>query len=76
MLQFKDKRLVKFGTYIASLRKERGLESKDVTKNCSLSTKDLQSIEDGSKNFGFTTLLELAKGIGISPKDLLNIDLD
>lgn len=76
MLQFKDKRLVKFGEHVLSLRIVRGMETSDVAKNCSLSIKDLQAIENGSKNFGFTTLLELAKGIGVSPGSLLDVDLD
>ncbi|KGO95107.1 helix-turn-helix domain-containing protein [Flavobacterium subsaxonicum] len=76
MLQFKDKRLVKFGAHINALRKERNMETNDIAKNCSLSIKDLMAIEKGNKNFGFTTLLELAKGLGVSPAVLLQLDLE
>ena len=75
MLQFKDKRLVKFGEHIVALRKKHNLQVNDVVKNCSINSKDLEAIEKGSKNFGFTTLLELAKGLGVKPADLLNLDL-
>lgn len=74
MLNFKDKRLVEFGEHIHALRQKRGLSVNDVAVNSSISRKDLQSIEEGNKNFGFTTLLELAKGLGVHPSVLLDID--
>jgi len=75
MLQFKDIRLVKFGQHIANLRKEKGLEPLDITKKCALNLKDVLAIEKGDRNFGFTTFLELAKGLEILPEELLKIDL-
>lgn len=74
MLNFKDKRLVEFGEHVHTLRQKRGLSVNDVAVNSSISRKDLQLIEEGSKNFGFTTLLELAKGLGVHPSVLLDID--
>ncbi|KGO91097.1 helix-turn-helix domain-containing protein [Flavobacterium subsaxonicum] len=76
MLQFKDRRLIKFGEHVAALRQKLGIEVKDVAAKCSLSIKDLLSIEQGNKNFGFTTLLELSKGLGVSPADLLDINFE
>jgi hypothetical protein len=75
MLQFKDSRLVKFGEHITKIRKTKGMEPTDISKNCTLSVKDIMAIEKGSKNFGFTTFLELAKGLGINPGDLFDVDL-
>ncbi|RWW96733.1 helix-turn-helix domain-containing protein [Flavobacterium cerinum] len=76
MLHFKDKRLVKFGKHVHEFRLKLGLEPNDIAENSSITRRDLQAIEEGSKNFGFTTFLELAKGMGISPSDLLNVNLD
>lgn len=76
MLQFKDKRLIKFGKHVYEFRTKLGLEPGDIVANSSITRRDLQSIEEGNKNFGFTTLLELAKGLGITPSDLLNVDLN
>lgn len=76
MLHFKDKRLVKFGKHVLEFRLKLGLEPNDIAENSSISRRDLQAIEDGSKSFGFTTFLELAKGMGVSPADLLNVDLE
>jgi transcriptional regulator with XRE-family HTH domain len=75
MLQFKDNRLVKFGKHITDLRKEKGMEPIDITKKCGLSLKDVIAIEKGDKNFGFTTFLELAKGLDMLPENLLRVDL-
>lgn len=74
MLHFKDRRLVEFGKHVHAIRQKKGLSINDVAVNSSLSRKDLQLIEEGNKNFGFTTLLELAKGLGVRPAVLLDID--
>ncbi|MFY0482154.1 helix-turn-helix domain-containing protein [Flavobacterium sp. PLA-1-15] len=76
MLHFKDKRLVLFGKHIKTLREAKGLTINDVAENSSLIKKDLLLIEEGSKNFGFTTLLQLAKGLGVHPSALLDLDLE
>ncbi|MDR6968818.1 transcriptional regulator with XRE-family HTH domain [Flavobacterium arsenatis] len=76
MLQFKDRRLVLFGIHIKNLREAKGMTISDVAENTSLIKKDLLAIEEGSKNLGFTTMLELAKGLGEHPSKLLDIDLE
>ena len=76
MLHFKDKRLIKFGEHIKILRQKQGLSIDDVAANCSISRKDLHSIEEGNRNFAFTTLLDLALGLGVSPSLLMKIDFD
>lgn len=75
MLHFKDKRLVKFGQRVKSIRESKSISLSDISQNTSLTKNDLMAIEQGSKNFGFTTLLELAKGLGEKPSSLLDIDL-
>jgi len=76
MLYFKDRRLVVFGMHVKSLREAKGMSINDIAENTSLTKKDLMTIEEGSKNFGFTTMLELAKGLGEHPSRLLDIDLE
>jgi len=76
MLHFKDRRLVLFGLHVRGLREAKGMSISDVAENTSLTKKDLLTIEDGSKNFGFTTMLELAKGLGEHPSRLLDINLE
>ena len=76
MLQFKDKRLVLFGLRVKKIREEKGMTVIDVADKTSLIKKDLLAIEEGNKNFGFTTLLELAKGLDEHPSKLLDLDLE
>ena len=76
MLQFKDRRLVLFGLHVKGLREAKGMTISDVAENTSLTKKDLLTIEEGTKNFGFTTMLELAKGLGEHPSKLLDIDIE
>ena len=76
MLQLKDKRLIKFGEHVRALREKLGLSVSDVAARSYLSKKDLQLIEQGDKNFAFTTLLELCKGLGVKPDELFSIDIE
>lgn len=76
MLHFKDKRLVLFGLHVKHLREAKGMSITDIADNTSLTKRDLLAIEDGSKNFGFTTLLELAKGLEEQPATLLDLNLE
>ena len=76
MLHFKDKRLVKFGQRVKSIRESKNISLSDISQNTSLTKNELMAIEQGSKNFGFTTLLELAKGLGEKPSSLLDMDLE
>ncbi|RZJ73585.1 helix-turn-helix domain-containing protein [Flavobacterium sp.] len=73
-MYFKDKRFVAFGKHVQELRRERGVEIKDIVANTTLSVKDVTAIELGAKNFGFSTLLELAKGLEVTPSQLLDMD--
>jgi transcriptional regulator with XRE-family HTH domain len=48
-----------------------------LTLNSSKITKGTVSdIENGKRNFAFSTLIDLAKGLNLPPKDLLNFKTD
>lgn len=73
----KDEILKKFGEHIKDLRTKSGLTQDEVVLNSSKITKGTVSdIENGKRNFAFTTLIDLAKGLNVSPKDLLNFKFD
>lgn len=76
MLQFKDRRLVAFGAHVKAIRLSKGLDYSDLSRDTSLSKSDIAAIEEGNKNFAFTTLLELAKGLGVNPSKLLKVELE
>jgi len=74
MLQFKDKRLVKFGEHVRNVREGLGLTPAEVALRSTLTQRDLLSIEEGNKSFAFTTFLELCKGLDVQPTDLLKLE--
>lgn len=68
----KDEELVRFGIHIKGLRKSKGLSQDDVVANSNNLTKSTVSdVENGKRNFSFTTFLDLARGLGESPLELI-----
>ncbi|KUJ55622.1 helix-turn-helix domain-containing protein [Chryseobacterium aquaticum] len=77
MESLKDEILRKFGEHVKDLRIKSELTQDDVVLNSNKITKSTVSdIENGKRNFAFTTLIDLAKGLNVSPKDLLNFKTD
>ena len=73
----KEKILLKFGQHVRKLRIEAGLSQDDVVLNSSRLIKaTISDIENGKRNLSFTTLIDLAKGLKIHPKKLLNFEID
>ncbi|MGG1922129.1 helix-turn-helix transcriptional regulator [Chryseobacterium sp. NRRL B-14798] len=68
----KDEELVRFGIHIKDLRKSKGLSQDDVVTNSNNLTKSTVSdVENGKRNFAFTTFLDLARGLNVSPLELI-----
>lgn len=73
----KNKILIKFGKHVKDLRIKSGLSQDDVVINSARITKGTVSdIENGKRNLSFTTLIDLAKGLGVHPKELLDFKVD
>ncbi|MET3528999.1 XRE family transcriptional regulator [Chryseobacterium flavum] len=73
----KDEILKKFGEHIKELRLKSGLTQDDVVLNGSKITKGtISDIENGKRNFSFTTLIDLAKGLNLPPKELFDFEFD
>lgn len=66
------KRLIKFGEHLKSTREKLNLSQDEVAATCDVTKGNLSNIENGKKDFTFTTLLEISKGLGVSLKDLLD----
>lgn len=72
----KEQKLKKFGLHIKKVRTDLGLSQDDVVLNSDKLIKaTISDIENGKRNLSFTTLLDLAKGLGKKPSDLLDVDL-
>lgn len=73
----KEQILKKFGEHIKRIRESADLSQDDVVLNGNRITKaTVSDIENGKRNFSFTTLIDLAKGLGKTPKELLDINLE
>lgn len=76
MSKIKDKRLQQFGEHVRTIRKSLKMSQDQVAANSNLTKSNLSEIENGNRNLAFTTLLELAKGLGIDPKKLLDYKIE
>lgn len=77
MDNLQDEILKKFGEHVKKIRLDSGLTQDDVVLNSSKLTKGTVSdIENGKRNFAFTTLIDLAKGLNLNPKDLMNFTIE
>lgn len=73
----KDKRRLQlFSEQLIKLRKERGLSQRELSSRCDVDYGKISKIENNKANLTFTTLIELAEGLDVHPKELLDIDFD
>ncbi|MBE9599849.1 helix-turn-helix domain-containing protein [Pedobacter sp. MC2016-24] len=67
-------RLIEIGGFLKKLRKEQKLSMDQLAARCDLTKSNISNIENGKKDFNFTTFLEYAKGLRLHPKQLLDAD--
>jgi len=70
------KRLKKLGIHLKKLRTERGLSLRELAARCDVDFSKIGKLENNQGNINITTLFEIAEGLDIHPKDLLDIDFD
>lgn len=70
------KRLKKFGLQLSKLRKKKGLSVRELSARCDVDYGKISKLENNKANLTLTTLIELAEGLEVHPKDLLDIDFD
>lgn len=68
------KRLKKIGAQVIKLRKQQGLSLRELASRCDVDYGKISKIENNKVNLTVTTLIELAEGLDLHPKELLNID--
>jgi transcriptional regulator with XRE-family HTH domain len=66
----------KFGKHLKQLREAKGLSLLKLSYNCSIDESKISKIEHGKHNITLATIVELAKGLEISPKKLLDFDTE
>jgi transcriptional regulator with XRE-family HTH domain len=67
--------LTAFGKHLAHMRKEKGLTQEKLAEKASLDTAQLGKIEIGLTNLTINTIHRLAKGLGISLKELMDFKI-
>lgn len=73
----KDKnRLKKFAAQLTKLRKKKGLSMRELSSRCDVDYGKISKLENNKANLTLTTLIELAEGLEVQPKELLDIDFD
>ncbi|MCF0075227.1 helix-turn-helix domain-containing protein [Dyadobacter sp. CY261] len=69
-------RLKEIGLYLKELRNQAGLSQDELAAKCDLTKSNISNIENGKKDYFFTTFLEYAKGLEMHPQALLAKDFD
>jgi transcriptional regulator with XRE-family HTH domain len=63
--------LTQFGANLRQIRIDKGLTLLELEVSTGINEGDISKIENGRKNFAFTTLVKLAKGLEIPVSKLL-----
>lgn len=66
---------LKFGKNLQKIRDSKKLSLLDLSYNTSLDDSNISKIEHGKFNITLATIVELAKGLDVPPKKLLDFEL-
>jgi transcriptional regulator with XRE-family HTH domain len=66
--------LQRFGECVRDKREARGWTQEELGARCGLDRSYIGGIERGERNISLTNLLKVARGLGVSPADLLEED--
>lgn len=62
----------KFAENVARIRANKGLSLRQVAERCKLDHSKVSRIESAQVNVTLLTIIELAEGLGVQPKQLLD----
>ena len=63
---------LQFGEHLRRLRTSKGFSLNDLALRCELDKSNISKIENGHFNVQLTKIIDLAKGLDVQPKDLLD----
>lgn len=61
-----------FGRRLAALRVEKGLSQEELAAACDLNRTYIGTIERAEKSATVNTIVKLAQGLGVSPREFFN----
>jgi len=67
--------LTNFGRHLQTIRKRKKLSYRKIALNCDVDYSDISKIEKGERNPTLLTVTELAKGLGVPLKELMDFEL-
>jgi transcriptional regulator with XRE-family HTH domain len=66
----------RFGENLKKIRESKKLSLLQMSYNCSLDESNISKIEHGKFNITLSTIIELAKGLDVPPKRLLDFEIN
>lgn len=74
--EFKKKDFLQlFGRQIDIIRTKKGYSYDKIAKGCKLDDSDISKFSKGRVNVTLSTIMELAKGLDVHPKELFDFDV-
>ena len=70
------KRLEKFAAQLIKLRMQKGLSQRELSSRCDVDYGKISKLENNKANLTLTTLIELAEGLEVHPKEMLDINFE
>lgn len=67
----KEQKLILLGSKVKLVRQEIGLSQEKLAEICEFDRTYISLIERGQRNISFINLLKLAKGLNITPSELI-----
>ena len=61
-----------FGDHLQKLRISKGMSQEELSEESGLAYTTINKLENGNLNTGISTLFDLAKGLGINSRELLD----
>ncbi len=68
--------LIKFGQNLQAIRLKKGFSYRELAAQCDVDHSDIKKYEDGEKDLRLVTIVDLAMGLGVHPRDLMAFDLE
>lgn len=62
----------RFGAHLKKVREEKGYTLLELDYRCDLNESNISKIENGKFDIRLSTIFELAKGLGVEAKELVN----
>lgn len=63
-----------FGRHLQAIRKRKKLSYRKIALSCDVDYSDISKIEKGERNPTLLTVTELAKGLGVPLKELMDFE--